>query len=164
MCSASQADVLVPQGYGSILAQIIIIIKPHRSKGFIKQNVSWAFGSSCQMEWESHIQFCWQTNSFCPATSSEVSGSWQGLWWCLHACVQTRMQRQLAQAHFSFPAYFIDVISDTQCSRPQRGIQTEKHIWPKGEQVAGENSLRGDLPLCSATFQHTSWHSRNADF
>lgn len=42
MCTASQANVLVPQGYGSILARIIII-----NKGFIKHNMSWAFGSSC---------------------------------------------------------------------------------------------------------------------
>lgn len=76
-CAASQADVLVPQGYGTILAQIIIK-KPHRSKGFIKQNMSWAFGSSCPQSGK-HTLKSGSRQTLYPLNSSAISANWQGL-------------------------------------------------------------------------------------
>lgn len=117
MCAASQADVLVPQGYGSILAQIIIIKKPHRSKGFIKQNMSWAFGSSCPQSGKHTFKSGGrQTPCILPAArrfqgAGRVCDSVS-----MHVCTCVHRDSRHKPV-FSFHAYFTDVISDIRCDR-----------------------------------------------
>lgn len=102
MYTASQADVLVPQGRGSILAQRIIIIKPHRSKGFIKQNMSWAFGSSCPQSGKHTFKFR-GTKTLRFLGAGRVCDK-------VCTCVCRERWHKLT---FSFPAYFIGGNSDS---------------------------------------------------
>jgi len=158
MCAASQAGVLVPQGYGSILAQIIIIKKPQRSKGFIKQNMSWAFGSSCPRSAKHKFKclevgklsaICQQLGDFrevarfavvCPCV-------------CAHVCTETAGTSPLSLSLCTSLILF-QIHSPAELGV----IQTVKRIRSKREQ--GESNLHIDPPLCPAVSQY----SRNTAF
>lgn len=100
-----------------VLAQIIIIKKPHRSKGFIKQNMSWAFGSSCPQSGKHTFKSGGrQTPCILPAArrfqgAGRVCDSVS-----MHVCTCVHRDSRHKPA-FSFHAYFTDVISDIRCDR-----------------------------------------------
>lgn len=78
MCTASQANVLVPQGYGSILAQIIIIKKASQKQGIHKTKHELGIWQQLPMEQEAQVQVWRKTNSI-SCQQLEISGSWQHL-------------------------------------------------------------------------------------
>lgn len=141
MYTASQANVLVPQGHGSILAQSIIIIKPHRSKGFIKQNMSWAFGSSCPQSEKHTFKF-----------GGTKALRFPGVGRVLIRCVCRESWHNLT---FSFPAYFIGGNSDgaADCRGACRLRSTSD---PNKNKWQVETACVVSSPLHPTTLPHTA--------
>lgn len=98
MCTASQADVLVPQGYGSILAQIrITFLKASQKQGIHKTKHELGMWQQVPMEWEAHSQVWRQTNCILPAALRFEGAGSTGDSVCTLVC------RQLPQACFLSP-------------------------------------------------------------